>query len=201
MIPRRIFTLAAALFVAGSLLAPPAPAAAAGADDFVRATGARAFNSLGADIGKAERANRFRDILTQSFDLPTIARFVLGRYWRIANKKQRGEYIKLFEDFIVQAYAHRFKDLSGKEFLVKQTRNLTARDKLVLSEVVIGPGRPPLRVNWRVRGYNDRHRIVDVMVEGISMSVTQRDEFAAVIRRSGGKVEGLLVALRKKTDN
>lgn len=199
MIPRTIFLFVAMFAVAGMLLAPPA--AASGPDEFIRVTGQQAFNSLGTDISYAERAKRFRDILTQRFDLPTIAKFVLGRYWRIANKKQRVEYIGLFEDFIVQAYAHRFKDLSGKKFLVKQTRKLTARDKLVLSEVIISPGKPPLRVNWRVRGPGNKYRIIDVTVEGISMSITQRDEFAAVIRRSGGKIEGLLVALRKKTGN
>lgn len=196
---RRVFLFVASLSVAGILLV--APALASGPDDFVRSTGMQAFNSLGSGISDDERTKRFRAILTRSFDLPTIAKFVLGRYWRIANKKQRGEYVALFEEFIVQAYAHRFKELSGKKFLVKQTRKLTARDKLVLSEVIIAPGRPPVRVNWRVRGLESKYRIIDVMVEGISMSVTQRDEFAAVIRRSGGKVEGLLAALRKKTQN
>ena len=190
---------AAAAAVAGMFFATPS--AASGPDEFVRITGKQAFSSLGGEISNVERARRFRKILTQSFDFPTIAKFVLGRYWRIANKKQRGEYVVLFEDFIVQAYAHRFKDLSGKEFIVKQSRKLTARDMLVLSEVVIAPGKPPIRVNWRVRGPNNQYRVIDVVVEGISMSVTQRDEFAAVIRSSGGKVEGLLAALRKKTSN
>lgn len=197
MITRRNLLWVATLAVVGMLLAPPVNAS--GPDAFVKATGNQAFNSLGGEITNDERAKRFREILTERFDLKTIARFVLGRYWRIADKKQRGEYVHLFEEFIVQAYAHRFKDLSGKEFHVKQTRELTARDKLVLSEVIVAPGRPPVRVNWRVRGPDSKYRIVDVTVEGISMSVTQRDEFAAVIRRNGGKVEGLLVALRKKT--
>jgi len=199
MIPRRIFLFVAMISMSGLLWSTPV--SASGADDFVQSTGKQAFSTLGDDISNSERAKRFRDILTGRFDLPTIAKFVLGRYWRIANKKQRGEYVILFEEFIIQAYAHRFKDLSGKEFSVKQTRELTARDKLVMTEVVSSPGRPPIRVNWRVRGPNNKYRIIDVMVEGISMSVTQRDEFAAVIRRSGGKVEGLLDALRKKTMN
>jgi phospholipid transport system substrate-binding protein len=199
MISRRIFLFFAMFSVVGMLFA--LPVAASGPDDFVRITGKQAFNSLAGKITNSERAKRFRDILTRSFDLPIIARFVLGRYWRVANKKQRSEYVRLFEDFIVQAYAHRFKELSGKEFHVKQTRKLTARDELVLTEIITGSGRPPIRVNWRVRGPDSKYRIVDVMVEGISMSVTQRDEFAAVIRRSGGKIEGLLVALRKKTGN
>ena len=199
MNPRRIFLFVAMFSMAGLLWA--SPVSASGADDFVRSTGTQAFSTLGGDISNSERAKRFRDILTGRFDLPTIAKFVLGRYWRIANKKQRGEYVSLFEKFIVQAYVHRFKELSGKEFRVKQTRELTARDKLVMTEITTGPGSPPIRVNWRVRSFDSKYRIIDVMVEGISMNITQRAEFAAVIRRSGGKVEGLLDALRKKTMN
>lgn len=196
MIVRRAFLALGAFAVAGMLLA--GPVVAAGADDFVRSTGKRAFDSLGGELTNDERAKRFREILTNSFDLPTIARFVLGRYWRTAKKEQRREYVGLFEDFIVLAYSHRFKDLSGKKFHVRQVRDLSARDKLVLTEVIIDPGRPTIRVNWRVRGPNSGYRIVDVMVEGVSMSVTQRAEFAAVIRSNGGRVEGLLAALRKK---
>ncbi len=197
MITRRPFLICAALALAVSLTS--ARAFAAGADDFIRAAGARTFESLAEDMTDDQRAARFRDILTETFDLPTIARFTLGRFWRIASAKQKTEYVHLFEEFIVQAYSNRFKDLSGRTFEVKLTRVLNARDQLVLSEIRIEKGKPPIRVNWRVRLRDKAYRVIDVMVEGVSMSVTQRDEFAAVIRRNGGKIEGLLSALRRKT--
>lgn len=197
MFGRRRFLIAATAAIYGGALARPALAASA--DEFIRITGKRAFDTLGGGVSESERATRFRAILTDTFDLPTIARFVIGRYWRRATKSQRSEYVALFEEFVVQAYSNRFKDLTGKSFVVKQARELTARDKLVSTEVLIAAGKPPLRVNWRVRGPGSGYRIVDVMVEGVSMSVTHRDEFAAVIRSHGGKVEGLLAALRRKT--
>ena len=169
------------------------------AEEFVRTTGERAFTSLAGDITGRQRTQLFRELLNDSFDLTTIARFTLGRYWRLASPTQRTEYRRLFEEFLVQAYANRFSGLSGKQFRVSRSRAINARDALVQSEVLIAHGRPPVRVGWRVRTKNDDLRIIDVMVEGISMSVTQRDEFAAVIRSSGGKVEGLLAALRRKT--
>ncbi len=197
MISRRRFLIGAVLALAVSLTS--ASAIAAGAADFVRAAGARTFESLAEEMTDEQRADRFREILTETFDLPTIARFTLGRYWRRASKKQRDEYVKLFEEFIVQAYSHRFKDLSGRTFRVKQSRKLNARDQLVLSEIEVEKGKPPVRVNWRVRLRDKAYRVIDVVVEGVSMSVTQRDEFAAVIRSKGGKIEGLLDALRRKT--
>ncbi len=197
MISRRRFLIGAVLALSVALTSTSA--IAAGAADFVRAAGARTFESLAEEMTEEQRADRFREILTETFDLPTIARFTLGRYWRRASKKQRDEYVKLFEEFIVQAYSHRFKDLSGRAFTVKQSRKLNARDQLVLSEIEVEKGKPPVRVNWRVRLRDKAYRVIDVVVEGVSMSVTQRDEFAAVIRSKGGKIEGLQDALRRKT--
>ncbi len=197
MINRRSLLIGAALALAVSSFFNRA--IAAGADDFVRAAGERTFQSLAEEMTDDQRAARFRVILTETFDLPTIARFTLGRYWRVASAKQRDDYVRLFEEFIVQAYSHRFKDLSGQTFEVKKSHEINARDRLVLSEIKIKQGKPPIRVNWRVRRRDNAYRVIDVVVEGVSMSVTQRDEFAAVIRRSGGKIEGLLAALRRKT--
>ena len=197
MIARRPFLICAVLALAVSLTS--ARAFAAGADDFIRTAGARTFESLAEDMTDDQRAARFREILTETFDLPTIARFTLGRFWRVASTRQKKEYVRLFEEFIVQAYSNRFKDLSGRTFKVKLSRKLNARDQLVLSEIEIEKGKAPIRVNWRVRLRDKAFHVIDVTVEGVSMSVTQRDEFAAVIRRNGGKVEGLLDALRRKT--
>ncbi len=187
-----------ALLTVCFLAAGSAPAQAGATEAFVRSTGERALTSLAADITDEQRIQRFREILRDSFDLKTIARFSLGRYWRLASPDQRAEYRRLFEKFLVQAYANRFGDLRVKRFRVHKSRSISARDDLVQSEVQVKQGRPPVRVGWRVRTKDDGLRIVDVIVEGISMSVTQRDEFAAVIRSNGGKVEGLLAVLRKK---
>lgn len=173
-------------------------ARALGPADFIRDMGQEAIASLtGRDMSRAEREHRFRSILKRAFDMRTIARFTLGRYWRLASKKERQEFVELFEDFIVQAYAHRFKDYDGESFQVGKVHEVGTRDKLVVSEIV-QPRGPPIRINWRLRGGNS-YRIVDVVVEGISMGITQRDEFASVIRSHGGKVEGLLDELRRKT--
>jgi phospholipid transport system substrate-binding protein len=198
-VSRSIFATFA--LVTFAMVAAPA-ALAASAVDFVRNAGERTFESLGdGAISDAERQRRFRTILTDTFDLPTIGQFVLGRYWRQSSDAQKSEYLRLFEEFIVQAYSNRFKDLGGKRFAVGVSQPVTADDTLVQSEISESKG-PPIRVNWRVRNVPNvpsGYKVVDVQVEGVSMSITQRDEFAAVIRTSGGSVDGLLTALRKKT--
>jgi phospholipid transport system substrate-binding protein len=189
------------LVTAAAITALAVPAAmAASASDFIRTAGERTFQSLGdGSITDGERQRRFRTILTDTFDLPTIGQFVLGRYWRTSSESQRMEYLKLFEEFVVQAYSNRFKELGGKKFAVGLTQPVNEEDTLVQTEIAEEKG-PPIRVNWRVRSNGkDTFKVVDVQVEGVSMSITQRDEFAAVIRTNGGKVDGLLSALRKKT--
>jgi phospholipid transport system substrate-binding protein len=179
------------LLVAGARAETPA--------EFMRIAGERTFQSLGQDgISDAERRERFRAILTDTFDLPAIGRFVLGRYWRGLSEAQQAEYLKLFEDFVVLAYANRFKELGNKKFSVGLTQPVAEHETLVQSEIV-DPKGPPIKVNWRVRSNSERHRVIDVQVEGVSMSITQRDEFASVIQTKGGKVDGLLAALREKT--
>ena len=190
----------AALLVAAALLVTAGPPAVAdGAEAFIQSTADRVFTSYAEEITDEQRAKAFRDILTATFELRTIARFTLGHYWRIASSDQRKEYRRLFEDFLVLAYANRFRDLGGVELRITSVVTISKRDQLVQSEVDPGSGRPPIRIGWRVRETSHGYRIVDVIVDGISMSVTQRDQFASAIRSSGGKVDGLLTMLRDKT--
>ena len=198
MVKRRFLLVTGILSVSAVLTLGAGAALAVGPDDFIRDMGRKAIDSLTAqDMTRPEREKRFRDILRRAFDMRTIARFTLGRYWSIASKKERQEYVPLLEDFIVQAYTTRFKDYNGQTFQVGKVHEINEKDRLVVSRIVQFKG-PPIRVIWRVRSSNG-YRIVDVVVEGISMGITQRAEFAAVIRNNGGKVEGLLAALRKKT--
>ena len=190
----------AGLLVVAALLIPAArPAVAGGIESFIHDTAERVFASYSGSATDEQRTKVFRELLTGSFELGTIARFALGRYWRVASSDQRKEYRRLFEEFLVLAYANRFRDLSGVELRVTSVREINKRDRLVLSEVDPGGGRPPIRIGWRVRTTKQGLRVVDVIVDGISMSVTQRDQFAAAIRSAGGKVDGLLAMLRDKT--
>ena len=190
----------AALLATAALLVTAAPPAVAdGAEAFIQSTADRVFTSYAEEVTDEQRAKAFRDILTATFELRTIARFTLGRYWRVASSDQRKEYRRLFEDFLVLAYANRFRDLGGVKLRVTSVVTISKRDQLVQSEVDPGSGRPPIRIGWRVRETRHGYRIVDVIVDGISMGITQRDQFAAAIRSSGGKVDGLLAMLRDKT--
>lgn len=143
-----------------------------------------------------QRAQRFRDLLTTDFDIPEIARFVLGRYWRVATPDERTQYTQLFQDYIVQIYASRFQDYGGET--LKVTSAYRDDDGAFVSSSLMRPSGPPVKVDWRLRPQAPTFKIVDIMVEGVSMSVTQRDDFAAAIQEHGGKVAGLIELLKQK---
>jgi phospholipid transport system substrate-binding protein len=181
--------------------APAAKAEAKSSDalaSFIQQMGDNALTSLtGKDIAIGEREKRVRALLEKNFDIATIGRFALGTYWREATPTQKKEYLSLFEDMIVKTYAQRFSEYSGQTFTVGTSRKVTDRDSIVASQVLQKDG-PPVNVEWRVRRENGTTKVIDVIIENISMSTTQRSDFAAVIQRGGGKVEALLESLRAR---
>lgn len=179
-------------------LASPAaaPDTALGARNFVDSMGERAVAFLSdPSIGQEQRKSRFRSLLRDSYDMDTISRFALGRYWRLASAQQRKEYRRLFEDMVVDVYARRFEDYKGQKFLVRSQRPDGPSDTIVTSSIVPSEG-PEVRVDWRVRYKGGQYRIVDVIVEGVSMAMTQRSDFSAVIQKGGGNVDVLIDHLR-----
>lgn len=189
-----------AILVAGAMSRPAASADVQGAQAFINQLGNQAITVLEEGAGNtAEIAPAFRDLFRAGFDVPTIGRFVLGRYWNAATEDQRREYLSLYEAMIVQTYARRFSEYSGETLSVTGARPEGETDVLVNSQIV-RPNGPPVAVSWRVRDRGQgTFQIVDVMVENVSMGVTQRSEFSAIIQRSGGDVGALLTALRNQT--
>lgn len=173
-----------------------------GATEFIKVLTKDAITMLtGKDITKAERAKRFRALMLKNFSLKGIAKFVLGRHWRKASEDQQKEYLKLFEDLMVVTYADRFEKYSGEKLLIKRTEVRNKKDAIVYTTMVkANDGAKPLKVDWRVRTKDGAYTIIDVMVEGISMIMTQKSEFASFIKKNGGELSALLTELKKRID-
>ena len=190
------------------ILALTGGAGNAAANDSHIAVGARKFVTTLADrtvqslteqgIDKAERRHRFREIMLEYFAFKGIAKWVLGRYWRRASEPQREEFLRLFEDLMVVIYADRFAKYSGEKLEIGRLEIRGKNDILVHSLITRPEGLKPVAVIWRISQKNETFKIVDLMVEGLSMGLTQQKEFASVIRMNGGRVEGLLSELRKR---
>src|SRR3954453_17410038 len=156
---------------------------------FIDKLGEAAIHSLTApELNANDRRERFRDLLQKSLNVNGIARFVLGRYWNAATEQERDEYLKLFEELIVRTYADRFSEYSGEKFTVAKVQKDTEHaNYATVFSTIARPGGQMVRVDWRVRQETDQSwRVVDVVIEGVSMSITQRSEFASVIESKGG---------------
>jgi phospholipid transport system substrate-binding protein len=176
----------------------PAILAAADPATVINNLGNRALEVLGKNATPAHRVARFHDLLREDFDVPGIARFVLGRYWKTATQEEQQEFVKLFEDYIALVYSNQLAAYSGETLKVTGSRT-SAEEAIVASEITRPTGSPPVKVDWHLTDRNGTYKISDVWVDGISMAVTQRSEFASVIQRSGGQVAGLIAQLREKT--
>jgi len=198
MLCRILFAIGLPLVIAvGPAVAAP-DTGAAKATAFMNGLWSQALELLNKKAPAAERQARFRELFHKDFDSPGIARFVLGRYWRTASPDEQKEFLKLFEDYVVYVYTARLSDFEGEQFKITGSR--PDQDTVVVSSDVITPGAPqPLKVDWRLINDDGAYKIADVIVDGVSMLVTQRSEFASVIQRHGGQVQGLINLMREKT--
>jgi phospholipid transport system substrate-binding protein len=152
-----------------------------------------------ASMSRETRQRRFRDMLARELDIPLLARFMLGRYWKKATPEARRAYEDAFAEYILVRYASLLggaREIQG--FEVVGAKATGTGDVLVETRIRRG-GADPITTVWRMRDRNGRFVVIDLMVEGLSMAQTQRQEFASILRANGGRVEGLTSALRKKT--
>ena len=144
------------------------------------------------------RDRQFAALLDQHFDIPRISRFVLGRYWNAANADDLKAFNDLFEKWVVWIYSSRFKDYSGETVSVTGARPESDTSYVVISQLIHPDGSPPAQVDWHVNKADNGFKIVDVEVEGVSMALTEREEFASIIQRNGGSVASLNQAMQQK---
>ena len=164
-------------------------------------TGAAKADTAGsASSPPVQFVQKLGEILQKNFDVHAIGRFALGTHWKDASEAQQEEYMKLFEDMIVQTYTTRFEDYSGQTLKVDGSTPYNEKDSIVSSQVLQKDG-PPINLQWRIRNEDGALRVVDVIVEGISMSITQRSDFSATIQNGGGNIDTFLSSMREHEKN
>jgi phospholipid transport system substrate-binding protein len=189
--------LALAPMVAGrpTLAAPTTDAART----LVESVGAEVIGVLQADITNDEKLKRLVALLEDAIDVDLVARLILGRHWRGASEAQQKDYLELFRAYALDSLASKLHLYKGQQFEVTDSRVADKRDALVTTEI-LSNDRPPLHVAWRIRERDGGELVaIDVIVESVSLIITQRSEFASVIERRG--LDGLLDELRNRLSN
>lgn len=182
------------------LLSPPPAQADPDAGAFLREFTKRAMEQLTErNIDESEQERRFHILIQEGFDIPSIGRFVLGRYWRPASEAQRVEFLSTFEDMIVHRFQPLFSEYSGERIKVGLVRPFKNNPDFVsVSSEVEREANPPVKVDWRIRRREGEFKVVDIVAEGISIAVTLRSEYNSVLKQNGGDVGALTEVLRGK---
>jgi len=158
---------------------------------FIQSLGDQAIQILqNKQLGQKEREAQFNKLFTEGFDVAEIGRFVLGRYWNVASPTQQQDYQKLFATYVVAVYANRFSQYSGEKFTVAGSQP-TPDGASVASQIIRPNGGPPINIVWKISKEAGGFKIRDVVAENLSMTVTQRAEFASVVERGGGGAAGV----------
>jgi phospholipid transport system substrate-binding protein len=190
--------------ILASALSIPASANSAGprAERFINTLSTKAI-ALVSDEATSSGIKRqeFSELLKQGFDMDWIGQFVLGRNWNLATPEQRAEYLRLFERIIIYSYSKRFNDYSGYQVRV-DGHQLGKRNYVFVKSRIFNPARAGsvINVTWRLMPKAESFKIVDLVIEGVSMGISQRNEYNSVIQRNGGKIDALIKAMRENLD-
>ncbi|MEM7410693.1 MAG: ABC transporter substrate-binding protein [Myxococcota bacterium] len=185
--------LAAALVVTWTL---PAQASEGGATALIEETVAQVIDVLKDDAkSTAERRKELEAIAHARFDFRTMSRLVLGRNWKRLDDGQRSEFVEAFTTYLANDYGSRLDRYEQEEVAVTGEEPKPRGDVVVKTQIVGGEN-DGAQVDYRMRHRNDKWRIIDVVIEGISLVANFRDQFSEVIGNQGP--EGLLRKLKEK---
>lgn len=168
------------------------------ATSFVQGVVERVISLIEANPTTEARRDEFRGMLTEVASMPQIGKFAAGRNWRAMNPAQQGRYETVFVDYIATIYARRFEEYSGETLTVTGSQDLGKRGVIVKSEVA-RPGAQPIRIEWLVSDRSGATRVDDIVIEGISLAITQREEFAAMLSQTGD-IEAFLAELTARSE-
>lgn len=195
---KNLFT---AVFAAVALLAGTVRAEvdAQGAQKFVeKVTSDGIEQIINANVSQAEKDKRFEKLFNSALDLDFIGKFVLGRNWRTATPAQRKAFIQVYRELNVKTWSKRFDEFKGKAFtFTGTTPSSSAGQVYVDSTVNMGEGEPA-KVKWRVRQEGKSFKIVDIVIENVSLAITARNEYSGFIKNNPGGIDALIKDLQNK---
>jgi phospholipid transport system substrate-binding protein len=175
-----------------------AMAAVPDAEAFISQIGDEVMEILtDASKDNAQKLADLKTMLDSYTDIDLIAKLVLGRYWRTASAEERETYLRLFHELLMKTLAARLGDYNGQTFEIVGSQQVSEIDSTVASRIIRVAGKPPLKVDWRVREKDGSFAIIDVVAEGVSLVVSQRNEVGSIVEREG--MPGLIAAMEERS--
>jgi phospholipid transport system substrate-binding protein len=163
------------------------------ADVFVQSTVNRAAKTLGGGLTKEERIEKLKEIAKDTVDITGIGFYSLGKHRKNLSKEQLENYKIVFEAYFLKSFSSRLAEYSNPEIEVNSKNIINANYTIVSSTLVATDTRPEVKIEWRVYTKDpDNLLIRDLIIEGLSLARTQKEEFSSIINSNDGKIEALL---------
>ena len=163
------------------------------ADVFVQSTVNRAAKTLGGSLTKEERVEKLKEIAKDTVDITGIGFYSLGKHRKNISKEQLENYKIVFEAYFLKSFSSRLAEYSNPEIEVNSKNVINANYTIVSSTLVATDTRPEVKIEWRVYTKDpDNLLIRDLIIEGLSLARTQKEEFSSIINSNDGKIEALL---------
>ena len=168
------------------------------ADIFIQSTVNRAAKTLGGNLTKEERIEKLKDIARDTVDINALGFYSLGVHRKGLTKDQTDEYKIVFEDYFLKSFSSRLAEYSNPEIEVNSKKVLNDSYTMVSSTLVSTDNRPEVKIEWRVYTKNpDNLLIRDLVIEGLSLARTQKEEFSSIIQSNDGDINALFTTLKK----
>lgn len=169
------------------------------AENFIKKTTQQGIEELiNSKVSEAEKKARFTKLFNEDLDLDFIGKFVLGRYWKTSTPKQRTDFIDVYRKLNIQTWSERFNEFKGKHFEFLGTESSKSADQIFVNTQVPMDEGAPASVKWRLKETNGRLRIVDIVIENVSLAQTARSEYTSYIKKSPNGIDGLIKDLRAR---
>ena len=167
------------------------------ADIFVQSTVNRASEVLNNNLSKDEKIKKLKEIASETVDINGIGSYTLGTYRKTISDDQIKEYETLFEQYFLKSFASRLAEYSNPEIEVISKKKLNENYTMVSSILVSTEQRPEVKIDWRVSTKKPNNPLImNLIIEGLSLARTQREEFSSIIESNDGDINALFLTLK-----
>ena len=162
-------------------------------DVFIQSTVNRAAETLNGSLTKEQRIEKLKEIAKETVDIKGIGFYSLGSHRKDLSKDQLKSYINIFEEYFLKSFSSRLAEYSNPEIEVNSKKKLNENYTIVSSTLVATDSRPEVKIEWRVYTKNPENLLIrDLIIEGLSLARTQKEEFSSIINSNDGNIDGLL---------
>ena len=171
-------------------------------DIFVQSTVNRASKLLGEDISKNEKIEKLRLIAQETVDIKGIGFYTLGAKRKSLNSNEKNEYLRLFKEYFLKSFSSRLAEYTNPEIDVVSKDKLNENYTIVNSILIATDERPEINIDWRIYTKDPNNPLIrDLIIEGLSLARTQKEEFASVLSSNDDNIQALFKVLKEFSKN